>query len=358
MDRRRANDPNNAALLLAATGAGLFLLGRSLVRQSRWFDLDGKTVLVTGGSRGFGLLLAREFAARGANLVICSRNETDLSRAHSDLSASGAPVLTIPCDVSDEFQVRDMVAAAESRFGGIDVLVNNAGTITVGPMEVMTLADYEDAMKTHFWGPLYTTLAVLPGMKSRSRGGGGGRIVNITSIGGKVPAPHLLPYTASKFALVGFSEGLRAELKKDNVYVTTVVPGLIRTGSPRNASFKGQNRLEYAWFSVADSVPLTSMSARRAARRVVLACQRGEAEVTLSIQAKLAARFHGLFPGLSSDFSALVNSMLPGPEGGVGDRRVPGRMSESPVSESFLTALSRRAAEKNNQLATRTEPNP
>ena len=344
MDRHDGS-AGNTALALAAAGAGMFLLGRSIVRQRRWMDLDGKTALITGGSRGFGLLLAREFADAGANVVICARDEAELESARRDLSSRGANVAAIPCDVTDGTQVERLIRDAEGLFGGIDVLVNNAGAITVGPMEVMTLEDYQEAMNTHFWGPLYTTLAALPGMKSR----GGGRIVNITSIGGKVAAPHLLPYTASKFALVGFSEGLRAELKKDNVYVTTVCPGLIRTGSPRNATFKGQHKAEYAWFSVSDSLPLTSMNARRGARRVVLACQRGESEIILSIQAKLAALFHGLFPGFSSDLLSGMNALLPGP-GGIGTDRAKGKESESPVSRSFLTALSQRAAVENNEM--------
>src|SRR5205807_1533296 len=96
----------------------------------------------------------------------------------------------------------------------LDILLNNAGVISVGPSESMTVGDYEEAMSTHFYGPLYATLAVLPHM----RRGGGGRIVNISSIGGLVPRPHLLPYVASKFALSGFSQGLRMELLKDNIY--------------------------------------------------------------------------------------------------------------------------------------------
>src|SRR5688572_20255693 len=339
--------------LLGTVGliAGATYAARQAVRRSREMDFAGRVALVTGGSRGLGLILARQLVAEGARVPICARDEPELNRAKAELQARGGDVLAVQCDVTVKAQVDEMIRGVIGHFGQIDVLINNAGIIQVAPMEEMTLADYEEAMQTHFSGPLYTTLAALPAMRGRRQG----RIVNITSIGGKVPAPHLLPYTASKFALVGFSEGLRAELKKDNVYVTTVVPGLIRTGSPRNASFKGQNRLEYAWFSVADSIPLTSMSARRAARRVVLACQRGEAEVTLSIQAKLAARFHGLFPGLSADLSSLVNALLPGP-GGIGDRRAQGKESESAVSRSFLTALSQRAARQNNEVATGTEP--
>src|SRR5205823_4029010 len=135
------------------------------------------------------------------------------------------------CDVTHRREVTQFVRATRERFGRIDVLVNNAGTIEVGPMEVMTLDDYDRAMKTHFWGPLYMVLAVLPELRKRREG----RIVNVSSIGGKISVPHLLPYCASKFALTGFSQGLRAELAKDGIVVTTVCPGLMRTGSPLNA---------------------------------------------------------------------------------------------------------------------------
>jgi short-subunit dehydrogenase len=267
-----------------------------------------------------------------------------LDRAVADLTRRGGDVASIPCDVTDREQVQRMVRDVERHFGRIDVLVNNAGTISVGPMEVMNVGDYEESMKTHFWGPLYTTLAALPGMKRRREG----RIVNISSIGGKVAVPHLLPYCAGKFALTGLSEGLRAELKKDNIYVTTVCPGLMRTGSPPNAFFKGQHRIEYTLFKLTDSTPLTAMDAGRAARRIVTACQRGESEVILSVQAKIAAKFHGLFPGVSSELYSLIAQALPGP-GGAGEQRVQGRDSETAVSRSFLTALTDRAAVENNE---------
>jgi short-subunit dehydrogenase len=332
-------------LLMAAAGAGMFFAVRALVRRSRQYDLGGRVVIVTGGSRGLGLVLARELAREGARLAICARDEEDLRRASADLEQRGAEVLAVPTDVTDRAQVEDMVRAVQERFGRVDVLINNAGVIEVGPMEVMTLEDYQGAMKTHFWGPLYTTLAVLPEMRSR----GDGRIVNIASIGGKISVPHLLPYSASKFALVGFSEGLRAELAKDGVVVTTVCPGLMRTGSPRNATFKGQNRAEYAWFSISDSLPVTSMAAERAARQIIAALKRGDAEVILSIQAKTAALFHGIFPGLTADLLGVVNELLPGP-GGIGTQRAKGEESESALSPSLLTALTDRAARQNNQI--------
>ena len=242
---------------LLAAGAGACWLGCQLVRQRRYLDLTGKSVLITGGSRGLGLVLARQFVSRGASVAICARDADELERARVDLEARGGLVLTVVCDLANRNETIDMVWQVKSAFGRIDVLVNNAGVIQVGPMEVMTLADYEEAMKVHYRAPLQATLEVLPEMRARHSG----RIVNISSIGGKVSVPHLLPYCASKFALVGFSEGLRSELIKEGIYVTTVVPGLMRTGSPRNATFKGQHHAEYAWFSISDAMPLLSMSA-------------------------------------------------------------------------------------------------
>jgi len=279
-------------------------------------------------------------------LVICARDAEELEQARAELQEQGAEVLAVPCDVTHPGQVEDLLQTVHDRFGSIDILINNAGVIEVGPLEVMTLEDFEEAMKTHFWGPLYTTLAFLPDLRRRREG----RIVNITSIGGRISVPHLVPYGASKFALAGLSEGLRAELLKDGVWVTTVVPGLMRTGSPRNATFKGQHRAEYAWFSIGDSLPVLSIYAERAARRVVTACQRGDAEVILGLPALMAVRFHGLFPGLTTDLLGLVNQLLPGP-GGIGSQRVTGKESTSKLSPSWLTILSNEAAKRNNEMS-------
>lgn len=330
---------------LALLGAGSYLAARAFARYYRHMDLRDQTVLVTGGSRGLGLVLARELARRGANVAICARDGEELQRAEEDLRQRGARVFTTVCDITHRDQVEDMIGRVRGHFGRIDALINNAGVIEVGPMEVMTLRDYEEAMKTHFWGPLYSTLAVLPEMQRRKAG----RIVNISSIGGKISVPHLLPYSASKFALAGFSEGLRSELLKDGIYVTTVIPGLMRTGSPRNATFKGQHRLEYAWFSISDSMPLISMGAERAASQIVRAMQSGDAELTLSLPAKLAVTFHGVFPGLTSDILGLTNELLPGP-GGIGRQRAKGLQSESAVSPSPLTMLTEAAAARNNEM--------
>lgn len=303
------------------------------------YELAGKVVLITGGSRGLGLVMARQLVAQGARVAICARDPDELRRAKADLSDE---VLTVTCDLTDPDQIERLIAEVHVGLGPVDVLINNAGIIQVGPMKLMTIEDYEAAMATHFWAPLRLSLAVLPKMLER----GSGRIVNISSIGGRIAVPHLLPYTASKFALVGLSEGMRAELAKDDVKVTTVVPGLVRTGSPVHALFKGQHEAEYKWFAAGDSSHLTAMQAERAARQIISAMRRGRPEIVLSMQAKLAWRLFALAPGLAQRALSLLDRVLPRP-GGIGEASALGSESRHP---SLLTRASDRAALRNNEL--------
>ncbi len=333
------------ALKFTAITLGALALGKLVWRKMTEYNLRNKTVLITGGSRGLGLVLAREFAFEGAQVAICARDQEELDLAAIDLRNRGAEVMTVKCDVTNAAEVESMISQVRGRFGQIDVLVNNAGTIQVGPLEVMNREDFDKAMQAHFWAPLNTMLAVIPEMRQR----GDGRIVNITSIGGKIAVPHLVPYSASKFALVGLSKGLRTELRKDGVVVTTIVPGLMRTGSPRNANFKGKHREEYAWFSISDSLPVTSIKAERAARQIIDACKQGRAELVISIQAKIAVTMDALFPELSAEMLALVNRLLPDP-GGIGANSAKGRESSSSWSPSWLTTLTEEAALKNNEV--------
>jgi short-subunit dehydrogenase len=299
------------------------------------------------------LLLARAFAAEGCKIAICSRDAEELAGAKHDLEERGATVATVVCDISDRDQVNAMVGEVTGRFRQIDILVNNAGVIQVGPMSSMTLGDYEEAMDIMFWGVLYPTLAVLPQMRER----GAGRIVNITSIGGKVSAPHLLPYNCAKFAAVGLSEGLRAELARDGIAVTTIVPGLMRTGSHENASFKGKGKAEYAWFSLGATLPFISMDAERAASQIVEAAKKGSAERILSLPATVAARVHGVFPGLTSDLLSMVNRILPRDESD-STGRTQGRQAQEAIHSAVLDALTtfgRSAARRFNQRRYRNE---
>jgi short-subunit dehydrogenase len=331
-------------LAITAALASLWTVRR--LRSRPGYSLLGKTVLITGGSRGLGLALAREMAAQGARLAICGRDPESLERARQSLQRLGAEVVAIQCDVTDPGSVQSLLEEVRRRLGPVEVLINNAGVIEVGPAETMSLADYEEAMATNFWGMLYPTLAVLPDMRDQRSG----RIVNITSIGGKLGIPHLLPYSASKFAAVGFSQGLRAEVAASGIKVVTVVPGLMRTGSPRNAIFRGQHRSEYAWFSISDALPGLSISAENAARRIVAACRRGDAEVLFPVTARIAAVANAVAPGVTAEVIGLVDRLLP--KAGARPRgRRRGKESQSWLSPSWLTRLGDRAARKYNQIA-------
>jgi len=333
------------AIGTAAAGVGVGLLGLAAWRRmSRGEAVGGKVVVITGGSRGLGLAMAREFAQQAASLVICARDTNELEWAREELAHTGANVLAIQCDVGNHDDVHRMVRETMERCGRIDILINDAGVMTVGPMPSQTLTDYQEAMDTMFWGVVYPTLAVLPHMMERRTG----QIVNITSIGGKVAVPHLLPYTAAKFAATGFSEGLHAEVAKYGIKVTTVVPGLMRTGSFVNAWFKGQNRAEYGWFSVSSAMPGLAMNARRAARKIVAAIRRGESEIILSPQARLLAMMNGVAPGTTAELMALANRLMPAADGPDQQRHL-GKDSESAVSDSLLTAFGRRAAQDLHQ---------
>ena len=324
---------------------GWALLGAgSLIWRLRQRDLRGQVVLITGGTRGLGLALAREFGRQGARIALCARDDAELTRAQAGLRAQGIEALALTCDVGNARDVERMIAEATERLGRVDVLVNNAGVIMTGAFSAQTTANFREAMDIMFWGMYNTTMAVLPQMRARRSG----RIVNVTSIGGKVSVPHLMPYSAAKFAATGFSEGLHAELAREGIRVLTVVPGLMRTGSFVNALFTGDHRAEYTWFSISDSLPFVSMSASRAARRIVDATRRGEAEIILSPAARALSTVHGVAPALTSRVMAVVNRFLPG-TGAIDPARYSGWQSETALSDSALTALSRKPIEDLNQ---------
>jgi NAD(P)-dependent dehydrogenase (short-subunit alcohol dehydrogenase family) len=336
---------NYRALAMLFGGVGAALAARAW-KTAHAIDFKDKSVVIVGGSRGLGLVIARELAVEGARLTLVARNLAELERAREDLEQYGAMANVIVCDVRDRAQVERAVAQAANERGGIDVLINDAGIIQVGPYDRMTLEDFEDAMATHFWGPLYTIMAALPHLRRSSSA----RIVNISSIGGKIAVPHLLPYSASKFALTGLSEGLRAELMREGIRVTTVCPGLMRTGSTYNAWFKGNHRLEFAWFHLADSMPGLSIDARRAARQIVTACRRGQAELIITLPAKLAVLFNASCPGTTAALTSLTNALLPSAGNTAGSQARSGWQSVSRVAPSILSRQTDRASVANNEV--------
>lgn len=333
------------ALLWGLAGLGTWAATRAFLAQKRKMDFRGKTVIITGSSRGLGLEMARLLAQEGANLGICARDKDELNRAQAELQQQGVSVYAEACDITDKNQVERFVENVRQAIGPVDVLINNAGVIIVTPVEHATEDDFRESMDTNFWAAFHMINAVLPQMLTRR-----GRIVNIASFGGKVAVPHMLTYSTSKFALVGYSEGLRAELQKNGIYVTTICPGLIRTGSPRNAIFKGQNEKEYAVFKIGDSVPFFTIDSTECAQEIIDACRYGEAERIITLPAKLGAALQGVAPNFISELMAVANETLPAP-GGIGEQRAWGKESETALSQSVLTTLTDQAAERNNELS-------
>jgi short-subunit dehydrogenase len=326
--------PIAIAFALLAVAASL---ANDVARARRRTSLRNAVVLVSGGGRGLGLEIARECARRGSKLALLARSRVELDAARDELRAGGATVEIAVCDVRDDASVADALGTLVAELGPIDVLFNVAGVIEVGPVDALVVDDYRDAIETNFLGAVRLVEGVRGSMRTRRSG----RIVNVASLGGRIPIPHLLPYTASKFAILGYSEGLRAELARFGIVVTTVVPGLMRTGSPPQATFAGQPRKEYAMFAPSDSLPFTSVSVGHAARAIADATERGDVELVISWQASLALLAYRLAPRLTVAFLANAARTLPDAAGSTEHRY--GHESESPLTESFVDELGHRA---------------
>jgi NAD(P)-dependent dehydrogenase (short-subunit alcohol dehydrogenase family) len=337
------NKNRSLPLLLGGLALAGWAINRALGGS---FSFAGKACLITGGSRGLGLVLARQICAEGGRVALLARDVDELRRAHDELAERGCDVVVIPCDLLDRAQIEEAARTVMRHFGGVDVLINNAGIIEVGPLEHMQREDFERAMQLHLWAPFTLMWELIPHMRQR----GGGRIVNISSIGGKIGVPHLSPYCASKFALTGLSDSVRAELARDRIYVTTVAPGLMRTGSHVNAQFRGKHAQEFAWFAAANAAPLLSMKVERAAAKILNACRRGQPELTLTAAARAGIIGNAVFPNLTGRTLRFVNRFLPGPTDSSGDQlRTGGESRSRRLSPKWLTYLADRAIDRNNE---------
>lgn len=328
-------------------GLGALALTRWALRPRFHYSFTHRTVLLTGGSRGLGLLLARRLAAEGARLALVARDEAELERARYELAARGATVRIFPTDLTVEAARLTLVERVEAAMGPIDVLLHCAGIIQGGPLENLSAHDYAQAMQLHFEAPLLLMRQLVPAMKRR----GAGLIINISSIGGRVAVPHLAAYSASKFALTGLSEAWAAELAGSGVTITTICPGLMRTGSPRHALVKGQHAREYQWFKLADSLPGFSLDADAAADQILAAARRGEPVVVLGWPARLLNALHGVLPATTVRLLGVVSRMLPEPTpDGEANPARPGAELESSATTNVLTHLTDQAAARNNEL--------
>jgi NAD(P)-dependent dehydrogenase (short-subunit alcohol dehydrogenase family) len=323
----------------------------TLVRRRRHLNersFAGKVIFITGGSRGLGLALAEQFLGAGARVAIAARDPAELAKAKLQLlmSTRGTRqiVLDVLCNVTDPSSVEAAVETVEHDLGPVDVLVNNAGVMAVAPLLNQSKRHFEEAMDTNFYGAMHTTFAILPGMLQRRTGS----IVNIASIGGLVAVPHMLPYTASKFALVGFSRGLHAEVKSGGVNVLTVCPWLMRTGSHLHAKVGGKRDAEYSWFSLGATLPLIAFPAELAARQIVEATAQGKSELLISAWALIASKIAANAPAWTAAFLSLVNRALPSAKPLSGDSQTEG-LDIQGVANVLPSALGKSAELRWNQ---------
>lgn len=270
---------------------------------------QGKTVGITGGSRGLGLALAKNFLLDGASVHLIARDSAELEKAREILQQFGPAenIHLVPCDITIRAELTNAVTKIYRTSACIDLWINDAGAILVGPFDSMTMEDFDAQMRLHLYANIQATQELLPIFRRQKQG----QIVNICSLGGRVAIPHMLPYDTSKFALAGFSQGITAELAQDNISVTTVFPATLRTGSPLQALFKGDMQKEFAWFANADVMPGLSMDADEAAKAILEAAREQRTELILPALGRLRLLAEVLLPELMAVSMSALNQILP-----------------------------------------------
>lgn len=334
-----------SVLWKSAAAAGVLFAAAKLAGKRERMSLSGKVVLITG-SRGLGLAIAQELGRCGARIALCARDIHELNRACEMLGRELIEAAPFAADITSESAIEPLIDNVIQRFGRIDILVNNAGAITIGPLDSFTREDFEYAMNLMFWAGVNLSFAVLPHMRQRRSG----TIVNITSVGGRVSIPHLLPYSCAKFAFVGFSTGLAAEVRSDGVRVLTVVPGLMRTGSYLNVAFKGDSQREFAWFALSGNLPGLSVAANYAAKSIRRAIEAQRYVCTISFPAKMLIACEAVLPDTTRAILERVNRWLLPAKNESSETRTGAELNRR-FGKTFqaITASGRNAAQRLNE---------
>ena len=245
-------------------------------------NFKDKVIVITGASSGIGEASAEEFAKRGANIVLVARRKDKLEKVEKSLTKYPVKILSVICDVSEKEQVKQMVEKVLETFPQIDVLINNAGFVIYGKVEELSIEDVESQMKTNYFGTIYCTKLFLPHFLKQNSG----HIVNVASVGGSFGVPGIATYCATKFALLGFSEGLHHELHETNVGVTVVSPIMVRTNLFDHPSFK--NFTKHATG--------ISLSAETVAKAVIKAADSPRLEIVVPSVVRIGIWFKQTFP--------------------------------------------------------------
>ncbi|MBO0810718.1 MAG: SDR family oxidoreductase [Microlunatus sp.] len=289
---------------------------------------------MAGASRGLGLALARELGRAGYRVVITSRTAADLDRARATIAAEGTAVRSIVSDVTDPAAARGVVDEVETTWGPIETVIAVAGVLQVGPVPEKAEA-YDQSIDIMLRGPVNVVQAALGPMRAR----GHGHIGIVSSIAGLIPVPHLVPYTTAKFGALGFSRGLATELRGSGITVSTITPGLMRTGGHWHADYSGQPEREYAWFTLVSALPVISTDAGRAAKIIVAGVLRGRSKIIFTLPARLGDVLYRLSPKAAESMLGWAALLLPGP----GDGHAPGYRADAKVDSNLFRRLTRPA---------------
>ena len=244
-------------------------------------DFKNKTILITGASSGIGKQSAIEFAKLGANIVLVARRKEKLDELANELKKFNVSVLVYSCDVSDKEQVKEMSKTVLEKFDYIDVLVNNAGFAIYGSVKNLSIEEIESQMETNYFGMMYCIKNFLPSMLEKKSG----HIVNVASVAASFGLPGIASYCASKFAMLGFSEGLKHELSGTGVGITVVSPIMVRTDFFDHPSFEKMPKYSS-----------TSLSSKTVAKAILKASNSPRLEIIVPSVVRSAVWLKHTFP--------------------------------------------------------------
>jgi len=246
-------------------------------------DFKNKIILITGASSGIGKQTAIEFAKKGANLILVARRKEKLELVAKELEKFKISVLVCPCDVSDKDQVKEMSKIVLEKFDSIDILVNNAGFAIYGSVSDLSIDEIESQIETNYLGMVYCIKNFLPSMLEKKSG----HIVNVASVAASFGLPGIASYCASKFAMLGFSEGLKHELKNSGIGITVVSPIMVKTNFFDHPSF--DNMPKYS---------PTSLSSKSVANAILKASNSPRLEIIVPSPVRIAVWLKNTFPYL------------------------------------------------------------
>jgi short-subunit dehydrogenase len=244
-------------------------------------DFRNKVVLITGASSGIGRESATEFAKLGADIILVSRTKENLEHVADELKKFNITTLVCQCDVSKKDQVKEMSRIVLEKFDSVDILVNNAGFALYGSVSDLSIDDIESQMETNYFGMVYCIKYFLPSMLDKKSG----HIVNVASVAASFGLPGIVPYCASKFAMLGFSEGLKHELKNSGVGITVVSPIMVRT-----------NFFEHPSFEKMPKFSPTSLSSKTVAKAILRAANSPRLEIIVPSLVRGAVWIKNTFP--------------------------------------------------------------